>query len=118
MTLFAPCEIEPIKVKLKFTLQHAKMAQKGLEVLYSLTTIFNLGARRSGRLTPCPGRFTPGKQKRHPMYRGLGRRQGRSERRGVKPRHPPGFVPRTIQLVADRYTDYKIYPVLRLIFHT
>jgi len=44
----------------------------------------------SGRLTQRPGRFTPGKQTWHPMYRRLGRRQGRSERRGGKPRPPTG----------------------------
>jgi hypothetical protein len=30
--------------------------------------------------------------------------------RGGKSRHPPGFDPRTVQLVASRYTDYATRP--------
>jgi hypothetical protein len=42
-----------------------------------------------------------------PLYRRLGRRQGRSGR-VLKIFPPPGFDPRTVQLVASRYTDYTI----------
>ena len=43
----------------------------------------------------------------YPLYRRLGRPQGRSERvRKISP--PPGFDPRTLQPVARRYTDYAI----------
>jgi hypothetical protein len=49
----------------------------------------------------------------YPLYRRLGRTQGRSG--GVrKISSPPGFGPRTFQPVASRYTDY----AMRHIFHT
>ena len=44
---------------------------------------------------------------RYPLYRRLGRPQGRSGRvRKISP--PPGFGPRTLQPVASRYTDWAI----------
>jgi hypothetical protein len=56
--------------------------------------------------TPRPGRFTPVKETRYPLYR-LGEPQGRSGRvRKISP--PPGFDPRTVQPIASRYTDYAI----------
>jgi hypothetical protein len=42
-----------------------------------------------------------------PLYRRLGRPQGRSGL-VLKISPPPGFDPRTVQLVASRYTDYAI----------
>jgi hypothetical protein len=42
---------------------------------------------------------------RYPLYRGLGRPEGRSGR-VLKISPPPGFDPRTVQPVASRYTDY------------
>ena len=57
--------------------------------------------------TPRPGRFSPGKETRYPLYRRLGGPQGRSGRvRKISP--PPGFDPRTVQPVGSRYTDYAI----------
>jgi hypothetical protein len=57
-----------------------------------------------GWLASRPGRFTPGKDTRCPLYRRLGGPQGRSGRlRKISP--PPGFDPRTVQPVAGRYTD-------------
>jgi hypothetical protein len=57
--------------------------------------------------TPRPGRFTPGKETRNPLYRRLGGPQGRSGQvRTIQP--PPGFDPRTVQSVASRYTDWAI----------
>jgi hypothetical protein len=44
---------------------------------------------------------------RYPLYRRLGRPQGRSGR-VLKISPSPGFDPRTVQLVASRYTDYAI----------
>ena len=41
---------------------------------------------------------------RYPLYRKLGRPQGRSGR-VLKISPTPGFDPRTVQLVASRYTD-------------
>jgi hypothetical protein len=43
----------------------------------------------------------------YPLYRRLGRPQGRSGR-VLKLSPPAGFDPRTVQLVASRYTDYAI----------
>ena len=50
-----------------------------------------------------PAALPPGKT-RYPLYRRLGRPQGRSGPvRKISP--PPGFDPRTVQPVASRYTD-------------
>ena len=50
-------------------------------------------------------RSLPPEKTRYPLYRRLGGPQGRSEQvRKLSP--PPGFDPRTFQLVAIRYTDY------------
>jgi hypothetical protein len=43
----------------------------------------------------------------YPLYRRLGRPQGRSGR-VLKISPSPGFDPLTVQLVASRYTDYAI----------
>jgi hypothetical protein len=60
-----------------------------------------------GWLAPRPGRFTPRKDTRYPLYRRLGGPQGRYGRlRKISP--PPGFDPRTVQPVASRYTDWAI----------
>jgi hypothetical protein len=52
---------------------------------------------------------------RYPLYRRLGRTQGRSGR-VLKISPPPGFDPRAVQLVASRYTDYAIPAHLRCIY--
>jgi len=53
-----------------------------------------------------PTTLTPGKT-RYPLYRSLGGPQGRSGQvRKTSP--PPGFDPRTVQLLVRRYTDYAI----------
>ena len=44
---------------------------------------------------------------RYPLYRRMVRPQGRSGR-VLKTSHSPGFDPRTVQLVASRYTNYAI----------
>jgi hypothetical protein len=54
--------------------------------------------------TPRSGRFTPGKDNRYPFYRRLVGPQGRSGR-VQKKSTPPGFDPRTVQPVANRYTE-------------
>jgi hypothetical protein len=47
----------------------------------------------------------PSGMTRYPLYRRLGGPQGRSEQvPNISP--PPGFDPRTVQLVASRYTDW------------
>ena len=58
-------------------------------------------------LTPRPGRFTPGKETRYPLYRRLGGLQGRFGR-VRKISLPPGFDPRTVQPVASWYAEWAI----------
>jgi hypothetical protein len=60
---------------------------------YSFTLSLTSALDGDGWLRPCPGRFTPGKETRYPLYRRLGGHQGRSARMGkISP--PPGFHPR------------------------
>ena len=57
--------------------------------------------------TQCPGRFIPGKENQSPLYRRLGMPHGRSGRvRIILP--PPGFDPRIIHPIVNRYTDWSI----------
>jgi hypothetical protein len=67
----------------------------------SLTSALDGG----GWSIPRPGRFTPGKETRYPLYRRLGGPQGRSGRVREISLPPPGLDPRTVQPVASRYTD-------------
>ena len=53
-----------------------------------------------------PAALPPG-MTRYPLYRRLGRPQGRSGP-VLKISPPTGFDPRTVQLVASRHTDYAI----------
>ena len=54
-------------------------------------------------LTPRPGRFTPGKETRYPLYRRLGGPQGRSGRvRKISP--SPELDSRTLEPVASHET--------------
>jgi hypothetical protein len=53
-----------------------------------------------------PVALSPG-MTRYPLYKRLGRSQGRSGR-VLKISPPPEFDSRTVQLVASRYTDYAI----------
>jgi hypothetical protein len=56
----------------------------------------------NGWSTVRPGRFTPGKKIRYPLYRRLGGKQNRSGRvRNILP--PPEFDYRTVPPVARRY---------------
>ena len=56
---------------------------------------------------PRPGRFTPGKEIRYPLYRRLGGPQSRSGRvRKISPQQ--GFHSRIVQPVASCYTDWAI----------
>ena len=58
-----------------------------------------------GWLTPCPGRFIPGKGTRYPLHRRLDGPRGRC---GwvLKISPPLGFDPWTVQPVASRCTDW------------
>jgi len=50
-----------------------------------------------------PGRFTPVKETRYPLYRSLSESQRLFGQ--VEKSSQPGFDPRTVQPVASRYTD-------------
>jgi hypothetical protein len=66
----------------------------------SLTSALDGG----GWSTPRPGHFAPGKETRYLLHRRLGGPQGRSGRvRKILP--PTGIRSRTVQPVANRYTD-------------
>ena len=63
---------------------------------------------RVGGQRHVPAALPPG-MTRYPLYRRLGRPQGRSGRvRKISP--PPGFDPRTVKPIASRYTDYATRP--------
>ena len=69
-----------------------------------LYTFFNLSARWGG-WSSRPGRFTPGKDPVPTVQVAeWAHRAGGLDGCG-KPRPEPGFDPRTVQLVASRYTD-------------
>jgi hypothetical protein len=77
---------------------------------------FNLAARWGGWLTPRPGRFSPGKETRYPLYRRLCGPQGRSGRvRKISP--PLEFDPRTVQPVASHCTVWTIPARRNVQFH-
>ena len=61
-----------------------------------------------------PGRSLPQGKNRYPLYRRLGGRQSRSGQ-VWKISPPPGFDPRTVQLVASGYTDYATRPIQNLV---
>jgi hypothetical protein len=70
-----------------------------------LYTFFNLGIKWGWGLTARHGRFTPGSETQHPLYRRLDGPQGESERvRKILPK--PGFDSRTAETVDSRYTDF------------
>jgi hypothetical protein len=60
-----------------------------------------------GHQRHAPAALPPGKT-RYPVYRRLGRPQGRSGRvQKISP--PPGFDPRPVQPVASRYTEWATF---------
>jgi hypothetical protein len=73
----------------------------------SSTLSFTSSLDGGGWLKPHPGRFTPGKRARYPLYRRLSGFQGQSAR-GRKISPSPEFEPWTIQFVASRYAKYAI----------
>ena len=72
-----------------------------VEQTYSSTLSLISGLDIGGWSAPRPGRFTPRKGTRYPLYRRLGGTKGRV--RKISP--PSGFDPQTVQPVASRYTD-------------
>ena len=59
--------------RVKVTLEQAMKAQKGSRL--QLYSFFNLGGKRGGWSTPCPGHFTLGKTW-SPLHKRLGWPQG------------------------------------------
>jgi rRNA maturation protein Nop10 len=91
------------KVKVKFTLEQAMKPQRGSK-RYSSTLSLTLVLDGGGLSMSCPGRFTPRKKRRYPLYRRLGGPQGQcGSVQKISP--PPGFNPWTIQPVVSHYTD-------------
>ena len=77
--------------------------------MYSSTLPSTSALGGGGWSAPRPDRFTPGKESRYPLYRRLGGPQGWFGRvRKISP--PPGFDPRTVQVVASDYTGCAIGP--------
>jgi hypothetical protein len=59
-----------------------------------------------------PGRSLPPGKTRYPLYRRLGGHQGRyGQVRKISPSPQSGFDPRTVQPVANRYTDCATRPM-------
>jgi hypothetical protein len=84
-------QAKAVKVKGKV---HPTRGHKGPEgdKLYSCTLCLALTLDGGGWSTPRPGRFTPGKETRYPLYRRLGGPQVRTDRiRTISPPPPPGF---------------------------
>ena len=69
------------------------------------------GTRRGEGSASRPDRSLAPRKTRYPMYRRLGRLQGRSGQvRKISP--PPGFDPPTVQPITSRYTDYATLPTM------
>ena len=89
---------------------HSRTGHEGPEGKQKYSSTLSLTSALDGGvcLTPCPGRFTPGKT-RYPLYKTLGGPKGRSGRVWkISPPPPPEFDPRTVQSVASRCTDPQI----------
>jgi hypothetical protein len=98
------CDIRSREFKGDVILEHANKAQRYSRVIALSLTLALDGDQWS---TWNPGRFSPGKGKRYPLYRRMCRPQGRFGRVwGISP--TPGFGPGITQPVASRYTDYAI----------
>ena len=91
--------VNVLMVKRKFHHEGPK-GEKRHNLSPSLTSAVDGG----GWSAPRPGRFTPRKDNRYPLYRRL----GGSHSRCIKILPPPGFDPRTVQPVACRYTNWAI----------
>jgi hypothetical protein len=89
-----------VKVKVKFTLEQAANAQRGVQ----FCSFFNLSARWGLVVNATPRPLYPPVKTRYPLYRRLGGPQGRF---GwvLKISVPLGFKPWTVQLIASHYTD-------------
>ena len=73
-------------------------------------SFFNFGDRWGGWLTPRPGRFTPGKETRYPLYRRLGGPQDRSGRvrKGFCECRKEPAVPITCRQPCEKQNDHQL----------
>jgi rRNA maturation protein Nop10 len=97
-----PGRCTPVKDKV-----HPRTDHEGPEGEYRYSYTLSLTSALDGGewSTPRPGRFTPGKETRYPLYRRLCGPQRRSGRlRKISP--SPGIDSRTVQPVARRYTNW------------
>ena len=88
---------------------HPRTGHEDPEGEQSYSTTLSLTSALGGGLggqRHAPAALPPGNTP-YPLYRRLGGLQGRS-RRVRKIRPPPGFDPRTVQLVESCYTDWDI----------
>jgi hypothetical protein len=88
------------KVKLKFTLEQTKKAQR---YRYSTTLFLTSALDGVGGQRHAPAAL-PARKTRYPLYMTLGGPQSQSGQEW-KISHPPGFDLPTVQPVASRYTD-------------
>ena len=102
---YVTVHLSSVKVKVKFTLEHATKAHRERERADVVALLF-LQPRRLvwvGRQRHAPAALPPRKTRYHCIGDWVGPRAGLD---GCgKFSHPPGFDPRTVQTVASRYTD-------------
>jgi len=90
-------------VRVQFALELTMKPQKGIRVRYSSTLFFILGARWGRWLMLRPGRFTPGKRPLSiPQEAGCSPMPVWTCAEHVR---TSGLDPRTVQLIAGRYTS-------------
>jgi hypothetical protein len=82
------------------TVRTAQTGSRGIALLFH-----DHGTRRGEGSASRPDHSLPPEKTRYLLHKRLVGPQGRSEQmRKISP--PPGFDPRTVQPVANRYTDY------------
>ena len=95
----------PVQALRLCTGRTAHRGSRGIAVLF-----LDHSTRRGERSASRPDRSLSLGKTRYPLYRRLGGPQGLSEQ-VRKISAPPGFDPRTVQPVANRYTDYTTRPL-------
>jgi hypothetical protein len=97
-TLYIKVKVTLVQALRLCTGRTAHRGRRGIALLFH-----EHGTRRGEESASRPGRSLPPGKTQYPLYRRPGGTQGRSGQvRKILP--PPGFDPRTVQLVASRYT--------------
>jgi hypothetical protein len=95
-----------------FTVTKVLRESIGIALLCFETSALEGGEGSASR----PGRFLPPRNTLYSLYCRLGGPPGRpGQVRKISP--PPGFDPRTVQLVASRYTDWTTRPTYIYLYH-